>query len=154
MGLTWTLIMWRLRQRENSTGARMRPLAPKEIGQIAGRAGRYMMTHLSASPRLASHSRMKPCAGWKAIVTTRCACCKWRNANLNFRSLTSLNDSLDMPPPNAAWRGRAPASDAVAPEDPVGGGWIKALAASRRYRRRLLDVCQLPDFRKLSTDSM
>jgi len=32
------------------------------------------------------------------------------------------------------------------------GGWIKALAASRDTVGRLWDVCQLPDFRKLSTD--
>lgn len=85
---------------------------------------------------------------------------QWRNAALRRpRSLTSLNESLDAPPPSINGSGRGltrarPASDAVALRILSGDDEIKLVAASRKMVGRLWDVCQLPDFRKLSTEDM
>jgi len=77
---------------------------------------------------------------------------QWRNGNLDFRSLAALNDSLDAPPPERGLTRARPASDAVALRILSDDDEIKALATSRETVSRLWDVCQLPDFRKLSTD--
>ncbi|HEY0265751.1 MAG TPA: hypothetical protein VGC16_03310, partial [Rhizomicrobium sp.] len=71
---------------------------------------------------------------------------------LDFRSLAALNESLDMPPPERGLARARPASDAVALRILSQDDEIKTLAASRDAVARLWDVCQLPDFRKLSTD--
>ena len=77
---------------------------------------------------------------------------QWRNAALDFRNLQALNESLDAPPPERGLTRARPASDAVALKILSEDGEIKPLAATRDSVMRLWDVCQLPDFRKLSTD--
>ena len=77
---------------------------------------------------------------------------QWRNGELDFRSLAALNDSLDAPPPERGLTRARPASDAVALKLLSADDEIKAIATSRETVARLWDVCQLPDFRKLSTD--
>ena len=77
---------------------------------------------------------------------------QWRNASLDFRSLTALNDSLDAPPPERGLTRARPASDAVALKFLSADDEVKAAATARESVARLWEVCQLPDFRKLSTD--
>jgi ATP-dependent RNA helicase SUPV3L1/SUV3 len=157
MGLNMDVDHVAFAAREKFDGSRMRPLRPDEIGQIAGRAGRYMNDGTfgvtgdcvpfedELVQRLESH-RYDPVR-----------VLQWRNTDLNFRSLDTLNDSLDAPPParNGSARGlmRArPANDAVALRILSADDEIKAVATSRESVTRLWEVCQLPDFRKLSSD--
>ena len=137
---------------EKFDGRGYRPLMPAEIGQIAGRAGRYMNDGTfgvtgECQPfdeeivgRVESH-RYDPV---KVL--------QWRNSALDFQSLSSLLESLDRPPPERGLGRARPASDAVALHHLAGETEIQALATSRATVKRLWDVCQLPDFRKLSAD--
>ena len=68
------------------------------------------------------------------------------------RSLANLNDSLDAPPPERGLTRARPASDAVALKFLSADEEVAGLATSRDAVSQLWDVCQLPDFRKLSTD--
>jgi ATP-dependent RNA helicase SUPV3L1/SUV3 len=133
-------------------GARMRPLLPQEIGQIAGRAGRYMND--------GTFGVTAECEPFENELVQRVEThrydpvrvLQWRNSNLNFLSLEKLIESLDAPPPERGLARARPASDAVALRILSGDDEIKPLASSRAMVARLWDVCQLPDFRKLSTD--
>ena len=138
--------------RDKFDGARMRPLRPDEIGQIAGRAGRYMND--------GTFGVTADCEPFEDELVQRIEShrydpvrvLQWRNATLDFRSLASLNESLDAPPPEKGLTRARPASDAVALRLLSDDDEIKAVATSRDSVARLWDVCQLPDFRKLSTD--
>ena len=138
--------------RDKFDGARMRPLRPDEIGQIAGRAGRYMND--------GTFGVTADCEAFEDELVQRVEShrydpvrvLQWRNADLNFRSLASLNQSLDAPPPEKGLTRARPAIDAVALRLLSDDDEIKAAAAERASVARLWDVCQLPDFRKLSTD--
>ena len=157
MGLNMDVDHVAFAAREKFDGARMRPLRPDEIGQIAGRAGRYMND--------GTFGVTSDCEPFEDELVQRVEghrydpvrVLQWRNAALDFRSLTSLNESLDAPPPSINGSGRGltrarPASDAVALRILSGDDEIKLVAASREMVGRLWDVCQLPDFRKLSTE--
>jgi ATP-dependent RNA helicase SUPV3L1/SUV3 len=138
--------------RDKFDGVRMRPLLPQEIGQIAGRAGRYMND--------GTFGVTGDCEPFEDELVQRLEThrydpvrvLQWRNAALDFRSLASLNDSLDAPPPERGLTRARPASDAVALKILSQDDAVKALATTRETVGRLWDVCQLPDFRKLSTD--
>jgi ATP-dependent RNA helicase SUPV3L1/SUV3 len=143
--------------RDKFDGARMRPLAPAEIGQIAGRAGRYMNDGTFGVTGDCEPFEDELVARLETHRYDPVRVLQWRNGALDFRSLKGLNDSLDAPPPviNGSGRGlvRArPASDAVALRILSADEEVAALATSRESVARLWDACQLPDFRKLSTD--
>jgi len=136
----------------NMDAARMRPLRADEAGQIAGRAGRYRND--------GTFGVTGDCEPFEDELVQRIEShrydpvrvLQWRNAALDFRSLAALNDSLDMPPPERGLTRARPASDAVALKLLSDDDEIKAAATARDTILRLWDVCQLPDFRKLSTD--
>ena len=152
MGLNMDVDHVAFAAREKFDGARMRPLRPDEIGQIAGRAGRYMND--------GTFGVTSDCEPFEDELVQRVEghrydpvrVLQWRNAALDFRSLASLNESLDAPPPERGLTRARPASDAVALRILSDDGEVKAVATSRDLVGRLWDVCQLPDFRKLSTD--
>ncbi len=138
--------------REKFDGARMRPLRPDEIGQIAGRAGRYMndgTLGVTADCEVFEDELVQRIEGHRYDPVR---VLQWRNGDLDFRSLAALNDSLDAPPPEKGLTRARPASDAVALRHLSDDDEIKAVATSREMVKRLWDVCQLPDFRKLSTE--
>ena len=152
MGLNMDVDHVAFAARDKFDGARMRPLAPAEIGQIAGRAGRYMND--------GTFGVTGDCEPFEDELVQRLEThrydpvrvLQWRNGSLDFRSLAKLNESLDAPPPERGLVRARPASDAVALRILSGDDEVTALATSRDHVVRLWDVCQLPDFRKLSTD--
>ena len=152
MGLNMDVDHVAFAARDKFDGARMRPLAPAKIGQIAGRAGRYMND--------GTFGVTGDCEPFENELVQRLEThrydpvrvLQWRNGALDFRSLAALNDSLDAPPPERGLVRARPASDAVALRILSADDEVVALATSRERVARLWDVCQLPDFRKLSTE--
>src|SRR4051812_7169886 len=152
MGLNMDVDHVAFAARDKFDGARMRPLRPDEIGQIAGRAGRYMND--------GTFGVTAECEPFEDEMVQRIEThrydpvrvLQWRNAVLDFRSLANLIDSLDTPPPERGLTRARPASDAVALKLLSADEEVTALAVSRDTVSRLWDICQLPDFRKLSTD--
>ncbi len=152
MGLNMDVDHVAFAAREKFDGARMRPLRADEIGQIAGRAGRFRSD--------GTFGVTADCEPFEEELVGRVEShrydpvrvLQWRNAALDFRSLAGLNESLDAPPPERGLTRARPASDAVALKFLSEDEEIRTIAATREAVTRLWDVCQLPDFRKLSTD--
>ncbi len=152
MGLNMDVDHVAFAARDKFDGARLRPLRADEAGQIAGRAGRYMND--------GTFGVTADCEPFEEELVQRIEShrydpvrvLQWRNSALDFRSIAALTDSLDAPPPERGLTRARPASDAVALKFLSADEEVTALAASRDAVIRLWDVCQLPDFRKLSTD--
>ncbi len=131
-------------------GRRMRALMPHELGQIAGRAGRFRN---AGSFGTTGEAGKLPEELVRAIEGHRFAPVRklqWRSRDLNFGSPAQLIASLEAPPADD-WlaRGRD-ADDLLA---------LKALADSPSLAGRLTsvpdlrllwDVCRIPDFRGIS----
>src|SRR5579863_2728074 len=152
MGLNMDVDHVAFAAREKFDGARMRALRADEIGQIAGRAGRYMNDGTFGVTADCEPFEDELVARVETHRYDPVRVLQWRNAALDFRSLQALNESLDAPPPERGLTRARPASDAVALKILSEDDEIRPLAATRDRVMRLWDVCQLPDFRKLSTD--
>ena len=138
--------------REKFDGHRPRALRPDEIGQITGRAGRWKsdgtfgvtgdceLFDEELVARVESH-RYEP---------VRVA--QWRNSDLNFSSVAKLIESLEAPPPEKGLGRARPASDIVALKALVEDAEAMAPLTTRSEVARFWEICQLPDFRKLSSD--
>lgn len=130
-----------------------RNLTPSEIGQIAGRAGRHMndgtfgvtggADGLDADlvERLETHS-------FDPVRVLQ-----WRNRRLDFGTLERLHTSLrEMP--NEARLVRCRTADDVAALDAVSSDReVRELCIGPAAVSMLWDVCQVPDYRKISGTS-
>ncbi len=75
---------------------------------------------------------------------------QWRNSDLDFSSLAALSASLAMTPTLSGLT-RAPiAEDILVLEHAARDEEVRALATGRAAVERLWDVCQIPDYRKIS----
>ena len=127
-----------------------RTLTPAELGQIAGRAGRHMNDGTfgvtgAVEPfssdlieRLETHN----------FETVRSL--QWRSRNLDFGSLDRLKESLRQAPRESRLT-RARLADDVLALDHVGHDpEVVAYAVAPAAVGRLWEVCQIPDYRKIS----
>jgi ATP-dependent RNA helicase SUPV3L1/SUV3 len=135
---------------EKFDGYATRPLYPHEIGQIAGRAGRHMNDGtfgVTGEAELLDEETVQRVEGHRYDPVR---VLQWRNSALSFQSLDALIASLDEPPQQRGLVKARPSSDVTA---------LRLLAAqddirdkARAQLRLLWDVCQLPDFNKLSSE--
>jgi ATP-dependent RNA helicase SUPV3L1/SUV3 len=133
-------------------GVGIRPLRPQEIGQIAGRAGRHMNDGTFGVTAEAEPLDEEVVARVESHRYDPVRVLQWRNAALDFHSLDGLIASLDEPPPARGLAKARPASDLIALRHLSAMDDVRELARAPAGIRRLWDVCQLPDFRKLSSD--
>ncbi|MFT3765819.1 MAG: helicase-related protein [Minicystis sp.] len=129
-----------------------RELDPAELGQIAGRAGRYLrdgtfgtVAPLRLPDTVAAAVEMHRFPAVRRV--------RWRNADLDFSSIDALLGSLRLRPRHTSLILESEAEDAAAlarlAQDPE----IRALARGEEAVRLLWDVCRVPDFRKLLLES-
>jgi ATP-dependent RNA helicase SUPV3L1/SUV3 len=134
-------------------GQAPRRLAPAEIAQIAGRAGRHMSDgtfgttdELGAmEPELVEaveNHRFDP--------LTRLY---WRNARLDYASPAALLRSLEQRPPSSGLVPAREADDHLALRTLAKQPDIAELARHPAAVRLLWEVCQIPDFRKVMSDT-
>src|SRR5690242_14579312 len=131
-------------------GYQFRKLNPAELAQIAGRAGRAQRDgtfgttgrcppfETELAQALESHS-------FEAVKVLQ-----WRNTALDFSSVGALQASLaEIPKQNGLTR--APiAEDILVLEHAARDDEIRSLANTRQAVERLWDVCQVPDYRRIS----
>jgi ATP-dependent RNA helicase SUPV3L1/SUV3 len=133
-------------------GKRTRWLHPQEIGQIAGRAGRYQRDGTfgvtgeaeDMDPDLVEavqEHRFEPVLG-----------AEWRNSKLDFGSLVNLQRSLAQRPDRHGLVLSAEALDETALRHLAQDPEVVERARNRASLFRLWDVCQTPDFRKVATE--
>lgn len=134
-------------------GQNHRNLTPGELGQIAGRAGRHMndgtfgvtggVPALEADliERLESHN-------FDSVKVLQ-----WRNRNLDFASVSALQESLRAVPDEQRLVRARMADDLEALEIVCRDAEVLDKAHGRAAVERLWDVCQVPDYRKISINS-
>lgn len=134
-------------------GHNHRNLTPGEIGQIAGRAGRHMNDGTfgvtgGAEPLDADMVERLETHSFDSIRTLQ-----WRNRDLDFSTLDALHASLRQLPREQRLTRARTADDVAALEALSADREITDLASSRARVELLWEVCQLPDYRKISNQS-
>ena len=127
-------------------GNHFRHLAPAEIAQVAGRAGRYMTdgtfgptAELDAfDPELVAALEDHKFDSVRAVF--------WRSTNLDFSSPAGLKRSLEARPPVPELRRARSADDYNALTAAIAAPEIADMAAHPEAVRLLWDVCRIPDF--------
>ena len=132
-------------------GKRTRFLHPPEVGQIAGRAGRFTRDGTFGVTGECEDMDADLIEAVEQHHFEAVAAAEWRNAALDFSSLKALSHSLAAPPAQPGLKLSAEALDektlrALADEPEV----IDRTLRDRAALTRLWDVCQTPDFRKTS----
>ncbi|TCL10063.1 ATP-dependent RNA helicase SUPV3L1/SUV3 [Shimia isoporae] len=131
-------------------GRRMRPLAPNELAQIAGRAGRGM-SHGTFG--VTGEARDLPDEVANAIMEHRFTPVKklnWRNARLEFGSIDALIRSLEENPDDELLVKAREADDLGALKLVSREAEVVARASDGQSVKLLWDVCRIPDFRGIS----
>ncbi len=134
-------------------GAKFRNLMPAELAQIAGRAGRHMNDGTfgvtgDAEPleqelvdRLEGHE-------FEPIRTLQ-----WRARSLDFSSIDALRESLLALPENRRLIRARSSDDLEALENVTRDPEISGLVRSVQDVEQLWEVCQIPDYRKISSQN-
>ena len=137
---------------EKFDGIGVRALRADEIGQIAGRAGRHMNDGTFGTTADCEVPEQETIARIEAHRYEPVRVLQWRNSTLGFRSLADLLETLDEPPPMRGLVRARPAMDVSALRILAGSEDIAGFAKSPAAVKLLWDVCQLPDFRKVSVE--
>ena len=131
-------------------GRRVRQLHPYEIGQIAGRAGRY---RTNGTFGVTAGAEPFDSVLASAVETSRfrpLKCLQWRNDRLSFQSTETLIESLHKPSDTPLLTLARDADDALALQMMSDMPEIRRRLGNSDDVRLLWDICQIPDFRKLS----
>ncbi|MBN8552145.1 MAG: phosphonate-binding protein [Caulobacterales bacterium] len=133
-------------------GRRTRWLTPPEVGQIAGRAGRFT--------RDGTFGVTGDCEDMDADLVEAVeghdfepiAAAEWRSGRLDLSSLPDLMASLARPPERQGLRLAAEALDETSLRRLAAEPEIASACRDRSRLIKLWDACQIPDFRKTPID--
>lgn len=129
-------------------GRELRALEDAELGQLAGRAGRYVQDGTFG----VLQPLEMPEASVVAVERQRFASVRkvyWRNPELCFDSVEALLDSLRVAPSHPCLRPVASPEDSAALAALASFPEVRARATGREAVELLWQVCTVPDFRKL-----
>ena len=130
-------------------GHQNRPLTPAEFGQIAGRAGRHMHNGSFGVTGNAGEFDVDLVRQLETHDFQPVRVAQWRNPQLDFGSIDSLNDSLDRTPPVRALTRVPMATDQQALAF-LARNEAAGLAKGEKAVRLLWECCSLPDYRDIS----
>ena len=131
-------------------GYQFRKLNPAELAQIAGRAGRATRDGTFGTTGRCPPFETELVQALESHSFEPVKMLQWRNTALDFSSLGALQASLAETPKEGGLT-RAPiAEDILVLEHASRDDDIRALATTRAAVERLWDVCQVPDYRKIS----
>src|SRR2546421_3355399 len=131
-------------------GYQFRRLNPAELAQIAGRAGRAIRNGTFGTTGRCPPFETELAQALESHSFEPIKVLQWRNTALDFSSVGALQASLaEIPKQNGLTR--APlAEDILVLEHAARDEDIRFLATTRQAVERLWDVCQVPDYRKIS----
>ncbi len=130
-------------------GTRYRKLTPAEMGQIAGRAGRHLSDGTFGSTGRCPPFEEEMIDALETHSFDPLRVLQWRNPDLDFGSLKTLQASLDVFPQEQGLNRAPMGEDQAALEILSREEDIRDLASGRAAIERLWDVCGLPDYRKV-----
>ncbi len=138
---------------EKFDGRYNRNLAPNEIGQIAGRAGRYKQDGTFSYTKEAGN--LDPLIIQQVENHNFDSIQKiyWRNNDLDYTSVGSLLSSLKKYPVNNFFIHKKNALDELNLRNLINDNEIKKFLTSKKNLELLWDICQIPDFEKLFNDN-
>lgn len=131
-------------------GQRMRALSAAELAQIAGRAGRYMTDGTFGAAAEASAMTQDVIDRIEEHRFENLPNLFWRNHDLKTTSLDALVYSLNVRPTQAGLITARKAEDQQVLEVLMQDSGIEKLANHSSRVKLLWDICQIPDFRKVS----
>ncbi len=134
-------------------GNKYRYLYPHEIGQIAGRAGRYMNngTFCMTYPNEELDANLVSAIENHKFLEIENI--KWRNSNLDFSSIKSILDSLSIKPKLPFLKLAKPGEDQQTLEFIYDNQLLKYHSLSIDELRLLWDLCQIPDYRQTGIEN-
>ncbi|HFB54672.1 MAG TPA: hypothetical protein ENJ46_02010, partial [Hellea balneolensis] len=134
-------------------GQRTRMLRPDEMGQIAGRAGRFRNDGTFGTTAGCSPMDDEDVARIENHHFSPTQFARWRNQELNFASLEALMDSLSKSSPQAGLIRIAPVTDELVLERLVKTHEVSDGIQSERDVQLLWQICQIPDFQSLGPEA-
>ncbi|MBU1374502.1 MAG: phosphonate-binding protein [Alphaproteobacteria bacterium] len=133
-------------------GKRTRYLHPQEIGQIAGRAGRYQTNGTFGVTGEAEDMDIDLVEAVENHTFEPVLGAEWRNAKLDFGSLPLLLKSLAKFPEREGLKLAAEALDETTLKALAEDEVVQTRTRDKTNLQRLWEVCQTPDFRKVARD--
>ncbi len=133
-------------------GTTVRPLRPHEIGQIAGRAGRYMRDGTFGTTGDASDLDADVIEQIESHRFDPVRVAQWRSRDLDFGSVDQLIESLETPAPVKGLARARAASDLTALRIMGAEPTIVETVGGEAELRRLWSICQIPDFRNITPE--
>ncbi|MDB5522628.1 MAG: helicase protein [Rhizobium sp.] len=132
-------------------GFQYRNLNPGELGQIAGRAGRYMR---DGTFGVTGHTQPFDDEMVRRIEAHQFDPVKvmqWRSKSLDFSTLSNLRSSLEVGPRVHGLTRALPSDDLQALEHLARYPDILELATTRERVEKLWEICALPDYRRITS---
>ena len=153
MGLNLDVHHVAFAQLKKFDGQRRRSLTAPEVGQIAGRAGRYMRDGSFGSTAGAGPIAGEIVSAVEEHVFPALTNIYWRNTELSFASVEQLLESLEQNPVSPRLLKPRNAEDIRALRALVSDPTIKIRASSNDSVLLLWDVCRIPDFQQILSDA-
>ncbi len=138
---------------EKFDGRYNRNLIPSELGQIAGRAGRYKQDGTFSYTKEAGDLDPLIIQQIENHNFDNIQKIYWRNSDLDFNSIDSLLSSLKKYPIQNYLIHKKNALDEVNFRNLINDNEIKKFLVSKRNIELLWNICQIPDFEKLFNDN-
>jgi ATP-dependent RNA helicase SUPV3L1/SUV3 len=131
-------------------GYQFRKLNPAELAQIAGRAGRATRNGSFGTTGRCPPFETELAQALESHTFEPIKVLQWRNTALEFTSIGALQASLAETPKDNGLTRAPVGEDILVLEHAARDDDIRALATTRAAVERLWDVCQVPDYRKIS----
>src|SRR6187431_2848360 len=131
-------------------GYQFRKLNPSELAQIAGRAGRATRDGTFGTTGRCPPFETELVQALESHSFEPIKVLQWRNTVLDFASLGALAASLSQTPTEQGLTRAPVAEDIQVLEHVSRDDEVRAFAATRGAIERLWEVCQVPDYRKVS----
>jgi len=133
-------------------GRKLRELEAAEIGQIAGRAGRFQKDGTFGPTDREDPFDPEVILSVESHIFRPLRRLWWRSTDLSFGSIAELRESLLVAPPRRVLAQMRGASDEVSLEKLAAMPPVAALAKGWDAVALLWEICRIPDFRKTLTD--
>ncbi len=138
---------------EKFDGRYNRNLAPSELGQIAGRAGRYKQDGTFSYTKEAGNLDPISIQQIETHKFDNIQRIYWRNSDIDFTSVETVLSSLKKYPLKSYLIHKKNALDELNFRNLINDSEIKKFITSKKNLKLLWDICQIPDFEKLFNDN-
>ena len=129
-------------------GKQFRRLTAHELGQIAGRAGRYKKNGTFGVTAAVNDLDIKSILAIENHEYEKKRFAFWRNNKLNFESLTKLINSLELKSNSHLLKNSPPAEDLKTLYKLIENEKVRKTLSDKDNLKLFWELCQIPDFRQ------